>query len=333
MAQPPHNYLYFMAREWLQQLRQNRKMSQLELGKAAGIRPPERYGRMEKGYADIDPASATGLAGFLGVSSSFVATGSDSLPLQSAAVKKGVSVEPARDLSPIAQPAPKDAALPPPRGLAARRQAEAGKLQIVSTTCLIYDGGDILEPTNFQALPPIADLESQGRDILRYRADLKVLINRANKVLHTSKIPAKIWLAWREFEKRAQSMLAGGDQPLSTPIYREVQAVPSQNSPEAALSAEPSAEGRRSHKNFAGRFFDLAREALPPESFSDLEKKAIDAKKVDPSAGFMKHFHRLSQQQLTPAQYASLEEKARNAILPRAHSAPTRTSVDIASAS
>ena len=44
-------------------------------------------------------------------------------------------------------------------------------------------------------------------DRMAFRARLTETLNRATKILHTSRVPAPTWRAWREFERKVQDQL------------------------------------------------------------------------------------------------------------------------------
>jgi hypothetical protein len=56
-------------------------------------------------------------------------------------------------------------------------------------------------------MPPTADLEPGKAATDDYRQRLARHLAFANKVLHTSRVPAAVWREWRAFEKAAQEKL------------------------------------------------------------------------------------------------------------------------------
>lgn len=63
------------------------------------------------------------------------------------------------------------------------------------------------DPANFGLLPDTALLELDISKDPAKRQLLTDALSFANRVLHTSKVPAAIWREWREFEKRIQERL------------------------------------------------------------------------------------------------------------------------------
>jgi hypothetical protein len=68
-------------------------------------------------------------------------------------------------------------------------------------------GTDLADPKNFGLMPATADLERGTATADEYRQRLARHIAFANKVLHTSRVPAAVWREWRAFEKAAQERL------------------------------------------------------------------------------------------------------------------------------
>lgn len=56
-------------------------------------------------------------------------------------------------------------------------------------------------------MPPTADLEPGTHSPEDFRKRLVQHLAFANKVLHTSRVPAAVWREWRAFEKGAQERL------------------------------------------------------------------------------------------------------------------------------
>ena len=159
-----------MARDHLKDLRKAQKLSQAALAKLTGLTAPE-ISRIECGYRDISPDETLALA-------------------------KALKVAPERILGNAPSPAK------PVIGLGLAVAAPKIEPAIVSHS-------DLNDPANFRELPDAAILECGSLDALQHRARLTEALKRANQVLHTSKVPAAVWRAWREFEKRLQEQLRG----------------------------------------------------------------------------------------------------------------------------
>jgi hypothetical protein len=76
----------------------------------------------------------------------------------------------------------------------------------------VPSGTDLADPKNFGVLPDAADLEAGSLSAAEFRARLAPRIEFANRILHTSGVPAAVWREWRVWEKTAQDRLraAGG---------------------------------------------------------------------------------------------------------------------------
>ena len=125
--------------------------------------------RIECGYRDISPSEILSLA-------------------------KALKVAPERIHGNVAAPAK------PAVGLV----LVAPKVQPV-----IVSHSDLSDPANFQELPDTSILECGALDALQHCAVLTEALKRANQVLHTSRVPAAVWRAWREFERKIQEQLRG----------------------------------------------------------------------------------------------------------------------------
>lgn len=64
-------------------------------------------------------------------------------------------------------------------------------------------GTSLDDPTNFGLLPDYAVLERGSMGHAAYIEAVTKALRFAEKVLHTSKVPAKIWREWRQFERKA----------------------------------------------------------------------------------------------------------------------------------
>lgn len=71
----------------------------------------------------------------------------------------------------------------------------------------IPTGTDLSDPKNYGVLPPVAELE-RGEDTTdQYRQRLSTNLLTAEKILHTSGVPAAVWREWRVFEKTIRERL------------------------------------------------------------------------------------------------------------------------------
>jgi len=156
-----------MARQHITDLRKLRKLSQGGLAKAAGLTSSE-ISRIECGYRDISESEAIAIAKALGV-----------VP--------GKIDE--RLLKPVIG-----------QGIAASGGASAPKPEL-SSKSLEED------PANFREMPDESVLKKGGQSDADYRVRLGEALKRANQVLHTPKVPAATWRAWREFEGKVQEFL------------------------------------------------------------------------------------------------------------------------------
>lgn len=64
-------------------------------------------------------------------------------------------------------------------------------------------GTSLDDPANFGLLPDYAVLERGSMGHAAYIEAVTKALRFAEKVLHTSKVPAKIWREWRQFERKA----------------------------------------------------------------------------------------------------------------------------------
>ncbi|MDF3059462.1 MAG: hypothetical protein K0R17_3677 [Rariglobus sp.] len=156
-----------MSRQHIKDLRTLRKLSQAALGKAAGLTAAE-ISRIECGYRDLSETEAVAIAKAL-----------DVLP---------VKVDPRllKEIKPV--------------GLAATTGTAVAEAPL-PTASLEED------PANFRELPDAALLERGEASEPDYRMRLQGALKRAAQVLHTSKVPAATWRAWREFERQVQERL------------------------------------------------------------------------------------------------------------------------------
>lgn len=164
----PYLYSKFqMARPHIIQLRKLRKLSQAALGKAAGLTAAE-VSRIECGYRDVSESEAVALAKAL-----------DVLPAKIDA----------RLLKPIE-----------PKGMA----AASG---MITESKPVPSGSLEDDPANFRELPDESALDRGGFSEIDHRARLGEALRRTVLILHTPKVPAATWRAWREFERKVQEQM------------------------------------------------------------------------------------------------------------------------------
>lgn len=69
------------------------------------------------------------------------------------------------------------------------------------------DGTSLDDPKHFGLLPDETVFDSAGVDSRVHQARLSEALKFAQKVLHTSGVPAVIWREWRQFERKASEAL------------------------------------------------------------------------------------------------------------------------------
>jgi len=291
-----------MARDWIKELRIKRFPNQAALAAAAGIKT-SRYSRIEKGYCDIQPEEAEVLARLLETTVSFIEGKEEStkpverhpspvLPDPSLTVPLTAT---APDPLPpqVEAPTVSKASLPEPRGLAA---AQAPALAVVE-----IKNDDLASPAHFTLMPPLQSLDRAGMDEIAFRSQLQKHIAFATKVLHTSRVKPAVWAAWRNFEKEAQERLRGAQSlqaPIPTLPVAKPNVAPIIPIEEQDLATPSRRSGHKRNKNYAGHFFDAAKDKLPAETVEELVLAAGSAKTTQPEFGFMKHFVRLTEEKL-----------------------------------
>lgn len=157
-----------MSRQHITDLRKFRKLSQSALAKAAGLTTSE-ISRIECGYRDMAEAEAILIA-------------------------KALDVLPAKI-------DPRLLKIAAPSGLAAATTVAAAVPTPPPSASLEDD------PANFRELPDVVILEPGALSESEQRARLAVALKRATQILHTPKVPAATWRAWREFERAVQDRL------------------------------------------------------------------------------------------------------------------------------
>jgi transcriptional regulator with XRE-family HTH domain len=156
-----------MARQHIIDLRKLRKLSQGALAKAAGLTSSE-ISRIECGYRDLSEAEAVAIAKALEVIPGKIEERLLKPVISQGMAVSGVGVEPK---------------------------------PVVQSKSLEDD------PANFRELPDESILERGKLAEPEFRLKLGEALKRANQVLHTPKVPAATWRAWREFERKVQARL------------------------------------------------------------------------------------------------------------------------------
>lgn len=85
-------------------------------------------------------------------------------------------------------------------GLAAAKTPEIAKAPLPP-------GASLDDPANFGVLPDHSVLERGDKSAAAFIDDLSKALRFAEKVLHTSKVPAPIWREWRQFERTAAAAI------------------------------------------------------------------------------------------------------------------------------
>lgn len=78
-------------------------------------------------------------------------------------------------------------------------------------------GTSLDDPKAFGLLPDLSLLETTGGDVRIQQANLADALQFAQKVLHTSGVPAAIWREWRQYEQKASDVLRS----LNTVVHSE----------------------------------------------------------------------------------------------------------------
>ncbi len=71
-------------------------------------------------------------------------------------------------------------------------------------------GTSLSDPSNFGLLPDESLLDRGDKSEDNFRMQLNTANIFAQQVLHTSRVPAAVWRAWRDFARKAADVLRGG---------------------------------------------------------------------------------------------------------------------------
>lgn len=289
-----------MARAWLKQLRSEKSLTQAALANTAGLKTA-RYSRIEAGYCEPRDEEVKALAAALKQTEDFVRSGSRDL--------KKNEPEKTTPITPLATAA---AAIPIGKTPIAPAVAPKG-LSAASTNgpsaVAGPKGDDLTDAKNFTLMPPTEALTSGALPPAEFRSRLQQHVAFATKVLHTSKVKPAVWVAWRDFNKEAQTLLRGNDPAPAAPVEAKPAPIPRiivPPKPITPASENPTGRRTRGNKNLFGYFLEVAEELLTPEKFSALSELATTAKKQQPELGFMKHFKLIAEAELPPNEFSAI---------------------------
>ena len=278
-----------MAREKIKSLRKLRNLSQAALGQLANLTAPE-ISRIECGYRDVSPTERAAIALALGVKPADL---DDRPGMTSPPTHAPGSTPPMR--------------YDGPAGLsAATKSANGGDTRMTKP---LPTGSDLNDPANFGQMPDLALLKQGSLDSVAYQTRLAAEIAHATKILHTSRIPAAVWRAWREFERQATELLR-----VSKTSPGTVRTAPAPR----ATTAPAAAPAKPQSKSFNALFVDAARSILSPEVVDRLNVAAEESKKNDPATGFMKYFRQHAENDLSPDVLEQIRSEANRRLAPRA---------------
>lgn len=167
-----------MSRDWIRQLRLKHGLTQTQLAKKALLAAP-RLSRIEAGYCDMTEVEVQKLAKALDVSEPIVRGEAPSIKTE----------------TPQTAEAPNHAAIP---------NAQLPATHAPSPAPVVYSLSD---PTHYRQLPDRSILELNGSNTTQHLGAFRTALQEAEKVLHTSRVPADIWRQWREFEKQLREKL------------------------------------------------------------------------------------------------------------------------------
>jgi transcriptional regulator with XRE-family HTH domain len=292
-----------MAIDWLKKLRTENFPNQTALALAAGIKPA-RYSRIEKGYCDLREEEIEGLAKALKLTVAEVRLGQPDIATPTAA--KAKSPRGVNAASVAEAPVTKQPTVP-----------QANTMSVAMPTPEAKPGDNLDDPKNFSLMPPAELLSHRDSTDAGVRSQLQKATIFAEKVLHTSKVKAAVWVAWRDFSRDAQTLLRGSS-PMAAPtgpkpIVRMQPLAPKPLPVSPAIAKTPAAKSPprlHGNKNVFGHFVDVAREWLPAATSTALNEKALAAKINNPERGFMKHFKRIAEIELPRAEFDRIDREA-----------------------
>jgi transcriptional regulator with XRE-family HTH domain len=272
-----------MTRDEIRSARTLRKLSQAALGKLTNLSASE-ISRIECGYRDLSETEAAAIATALGCApkiAPIVLESPKPAPMGLARVRKPNTESPSASTMPSMPTAPTNppAAKPTPVG------------------------SDLSDPANFGILPDLSLLTTGTPDAVAFRSRLSAEIARANSILHTPRVPAAVWRAWRQFEQQATERLRSDAPPVPP--------APPAKTVEIKRAAEaPVASGVPGSKSINSLFVEAARSLVPAQLVERINRAAEAARQSDPTVGFMKHFRRIADGELEPALLKQVTEEA-----------------------
>jgi hypothetical protein len=277
-----------MTREQIKLLRKTQKLSQAELGKRSNLTASE-ISRIECGYKTLTEDEAAAIATALGTTS-----------------KIGAGLAKAADPDTVAPAVASKTPVTVTATTASATAAPAATTPAVSCP----SGSDLSDPANFGVLPETGILQQGSLDETAFRTRLAAEVSRANTILHTPRVPAAVWRAWRQFEQQATALLRGE--------VAAKQAAPAPAVPPAQPSVQPASAAavpaKLESKSFNSLFVETARELLPADISARIGQAAEVARQADPSIGFMKHFRALAQTELDPAQLKKVTDETNRRV-------------------
>jgi transcriptional regulator with XRE-family HTH domain len=286
-----------MTREEIKSTRTLRKLSQAALGRLANLSASD-ISRIECGYRDMSEAEAAAIAAALDLTPKGVAkTVAERKPVTTLVpkIKEQKSEAPAaatRDIAPT--------------------NAQAAPVAVAPASKPLPTGSDLNDPANFGVLPDLALLSPGSLDEMAFRDRLSAEISRANKILHTPRVPAAVWRAWRQFEQQATERLRSGaaaPEPEPSPVEMRTPA-PAVATIKPVAPAAPASDEKIESKSFNSLFVEAARALLPADQVERINRAAETARKEDVSIGFMKHFRRIAEGELSPAALKQVNDEA-----------------------
>jgi len=285
-----------MTREQIKSLRKLQKLSQAELGRLTNLTASE-ISRIECGYRTLSDDEAAAIAS----------------ALQS---KQPPAPPPPRGMVKAAKSSVGSATATVSMAPAAAVEAEAQRPAPVQSAVVVEvappkpppAGNDLNDPANFGVLPDLALLNPGTLDREAFRARLSTAIARATTILHTPRVPAAVWRAWRQFEQQATALLRETVVEAPAPIPVPVIAAPVKASAPVAVAEAPQDKGES--KSYNSLFVEAARSVLPPPLVERFNQAAEAARSADASVGFMKHFRQIAEGELEPALLKRVTDEA-----------------------
>lgn len=172
-----------MPRLFIAEFRKKRNLSQAQIARALGL-AGSRYSRLELGYSDPTPHEISAICAYLGVSVHELEAGEAAVPIE---------VKPAHQSGRASGTA--EEPLPP--------QEQHGVRKVAN----FQSSPDLTDPKRFDEWPDISILKSGANNSAFQRSRLESAMRYAETILHTSRVPAQVWVRWRDFFREAQTEL------------------------------------------------------------------------------------------------------------------------------